>query len=220
MIEELLPAGVEVEEAFGDLPDAVLYEAERALVATSVESRRGEFATARHCARTALAALGVPPAPILRGERGAPRWPSGTTGSLTHCAGYRAAAVARTDHLLSLGIDAEPHLPLPSAGTRDLVALPEERRALDRLAASRPEVCWDRLLFSAKESVYKTWFPLTGRWLDFEEALITLDPDDGTFHARLLVPPPTVAGVRLTVFTGRWSLSRDLLCTAVVVPSP
>ncbi|WP_086831849.1 4'-phosphopantetheinyl transferase, partial [Streptomyces sp. NRRL B-24572] len=184
MIEELLPPGVEAREVFGDPPDAVLYEEERALVATSVEKRRTEFTTARFCARAALAALGVPPAPILRGERGAPRWPSGTTGSMTHCDGYRAAAVARTGRVLSLGIDAEPHLPLPDPAVRDLVTLPEERRGLARLAAARPQVCWDRLLFSAKESVYKTWFPLTGRWLDFQEARVTLDPDTGTFHAR------------------------------------
>ncbi len=43
-----------------------------------------------------------------------------------------------------------------------------------------PGPSWDRLLFSAKESVYKAWFPLTGRWLGFEEAAITINPADGT----------------------------------------
>src|SRR5262249_33599292 len=58
---------------------------------------------------------------------------------------------------------------------------------------------WDRLLFSAKESVYKAWFPLARRWLGFEEADVTLDPA-GRFTARLLVPGP-VSG-----FTGRWTV--------------
>ena len=49
-------------------------------------------------------------------------------------------------------------------------------------------MCWDRLLFSAKESVYKAWFPLTGRWLGFEDADVTITPD-GTFTARLLAEP-------------------------------
>ncbi len=49
----------------------------------------------------------MPPAPILPGQRGAPRWPAGVVGSMTHCAGYRAAVVARADEVTSLGVDAE-----------------------------------------------------------------------------------------------------------------
>ena len=67
-----------------------------------------------------------------------------------------------------------------------------------------PGICCDRLLFSAKESVYKAWFPLTGRWLGFEEADITIDAARGTFNARLLVPGPVVRGFPLTGFAGRW----------------
>ena len=39
-----------------------------------------------------------------------------------------------------------------------------------RALARESRVCWDRLLFSAKEAVYKAWFPLAGRWLGFEDA--------------------------------------------------
>ncbi|MER6996182.1 4'-phosphopantetheinyl transferase superfamily protein [Streptomyces sp. NPDC000410] len=220
MLEELLPAAVAVEETFDDVADSELYEEEKALIATSVEQRRREFATVRGCARAALARLGVPPAPILRGERGAPRWPHGIVGSMTHCAGYRAAAVARAEDMVSIGIDAEPNEPMPNAGTLDLVTLPEERRWLSGMAPRRPDVCWDRLVFSAKESVYKAWFPLTGRWLGFEDALVTVDPQAGTFHARLLVPGPDVAGIRLTGFTGNWTARRNLLLTAIALPVP
>ena len=38
---------------------------------------------------------------------------------------------------------------------------------------------WDRILFCAKEATYKAWFPLTQRWLGFEDAHITFDVDDG-----------------------------------------
>ena len=71
----------------------------------------------------ASARLGVPPAPILPGERGAPQWPAGYAGSITHCAGYRAAAVARTREMLTIGVDAEPHDVLPD-GVLDHVSLP------------------------------------------------------------------------------------------------
>lgn len=115
------------------------------------------------------------PQPVLPGERGAPRWPEGLVGSMTHCDGYRAAALVRATDLASLGIDAEPHTPLPD-GILPSVSLPAERVRLARLTAGQPAVHWDRLLFSAKESVYKTWFPLTGKWLDFEEADIEIQP--------------------------------------------
>ncbi|WP_327303698.1 4'-phosphopantetheinyl transferase superfamily protein [Streptomyces sp. NBC_01298] len=220
MIEELLPTAVAARGSFGHLPDSVLYEEEKALVAHGVEQRRREFATVRGCARDALAALGVPPTPILQGPRGEPRWPDGIVGSMTHGGGYQAAAVARAGDMLSVGIDAEPNEPLPSAGTLALVTLPEEREWLARRQVLRPEVCWDRLLFSAKESVYKAWFPVTRRWLDFEDALITIDPDAGTFHARLLVPGPVIDGIRLTGFSGRWTARRGLLLTAIALPAP
>ena len=100
MISEILPAGVECAEAFGDPPEAALFPAEEALLARAVQKRRREFATGRHCARSALGALGVGPAPILPGQAGAPQWPSGIVGSITHCAGYRAAAVARASEVL------------------------------------------------------------------------------------------------------------------------
>lgn len=218
MIERLLPAGAAGVETFQDVPEATLYPEESAVVARAVEKRRREFATVRHCARRALARLGVPPVPLLPGERGAPQWPDGVVGSMTHCDGYRAAVVARTGaagQLRSLGVDAEPHLPLPE-GVQRLIALPEETSMLAGLAAADPAVCWDRLLFCAKESIYKAWFPLTRRWLDFTEASVTLAAE-GTFTARLLVDA-AVAGQPLTGFTGRWLADRGLLLTTVVDP--
>ncbi|MCU7825054.1 4'-phosphopantetheinyl transferase [Kitasatospora sp. DSM 101779] len=217
MIEQLLAPPVVAVQAFTDPVDPpVLFAEEQALITRAVDSRRREFGTVRACARTALSALGVAPVPILPGPRGAPAWPDGVVGSMTHCAGYRAAAVARAADLVTIGLDAEPHRPLPGSEL-DVIALPEERTRLSDLAARRPGTCWDRLLFSAKESVYKAWFPLTNRWLDFEEASITFDPDAGTFRARLLVPGPVVAGVRVPGFDGRWLVRNGLALTAITV---
>jgi 4'-phosphopantetheinyl transferase EntD len=218
MIERILPAGVASAEAFADPPDAALFPEEAALVAKAVEKRRREFATARGCARGALAALGVPPAPILRGERGAPQWPPGIVGSITHCAGYRAAVVARGRDALTIGVDAEPDEGLPR-GVLDAVSLPGERARLRDLAAALPHTSWDRLLFSAKEAVYKAWFPLTRRWLGFDEADITISPADGSFSARLLVAASVVGNAPLACLTGRWLACDGLILTAITVPA-
>ncbi|MFE0703349.1 4'-phosphopantetheinyl transferase [Streptomyces sp. NPDC058872] len=156
-------------EETGDAESADLFPEEEALVARAVPARRREFATARLCARRALAALGAPPAPLLRGRRGAPAWPVGVIGSITHCMGFRGAAVAPADRVLALGIDAEPHAPLPR-GVLGAVAFGPERARLRVLAARRADICWDRLLFSAKESVYKAWSGYGGAWLGFEDA--------------------------------------------------
>ncbi|MFJ6105970.1 4'-phosphopantetheinyl transferase [Streptomyces sp. NPDC092359] len=216
MIASLLPAPAVTAELFHDPPGPHgLFPEEERVVAGAVEGRRREFASVRICARRALGGLGLVPGPLLPGAGGAPRWPRGVVGSMTHCRGYRAAAVALSTDLLAIGCDAEPNAPLPSPGTLDLISLPQERVWLREFAARRPSVAWDRLLFSAKESVYKTWFPLTGRPLDFDEAVITPDPLAGTFRAELLVPGPVVDGVRITAFEGRWRTGNGLVVTAV-----
>ncbi len=239
LLATLLPPDVVAVEAFTDDPDAVLFPEEEATLARSVDKRRREFTTARVCAHRALAGLGVPPAPVLRGPRGEPQWPSGVIGSITHCAGYRAAVVARSTDIVTVGIDAEPNEVLPE-GVLDQIALPEEHDWLGPLMHGDPAVHWDRLLFSIKESVYKAWFPLARRWLGFEDAAITVDPLGGTFSARLLVDGPVLPGgvppgrgqrnhdlsalpearlpERLTGFTGRWLARNGLVITAITVP--
>nr|WP_202239666.1 4'-phosphopantetheinyl transferase superfamily protein [Streptomyces sp. SN-593] len=224
MIRDLLPSCAVSVDLFGDVldgerhPEARLFPEEEAAIAKAVDKRRREFTTVRFCARRALAGLGYGPVPFVPGERGAPSWPSGVVGSMTHCDGYRAATVAPGTEVASLGIDAEPALPLPQ-GVFDVVTIEAEHGRLDALARTRPDVPWDRLLFCAKEAVYKAWFPLTRRWLGFEEAHVTLR-EDGGFTARLLVPGPTVGGRQLDGFTGRWLVRDGIAATAVVVAHP
>ena len=127
--------------------------------------------------------------------------------------GYRAAVLGRTSDLATIGIDAEPNEPLPP-GLLDSIAGPEEQQ---RLPGRHGGAYWERLLFSAKESVYKAWFPLTGRWLGFEDVTLFIDPDRGTFTADLLVPGPEVNGEQLGCFHGRWLSRNGLLLTSVAL---
>ena len=222
LLGRLLPDGASVAESFGDPPpgtaETELFPAEQEAVRNAVDKRRREYSTVRYCARQALAGLGLPRIPILNGPKREPLWPDGVVGSMTHCEGYRAAAVARTDVLLGLGIDAEPHGPLPD-GVLESIALPEELDHLTDLGARLPAVQWGRVLFSAKESVYKTWFPLAHCWLGFEEAALEFEPDPagdgGRFTARLLRPGLVVDGKPADQLTGRWLVCRDLVITAV-----
>ncbi len=129
-------------------------------------------------------------------------------------------AVARSSEVLTLGIDAEPNAALPDGLIAD-IARPEELPHLRRLRADVPHVHWDRLLFSAKESIYKAWFPLARRWLGFEDAAVTIDPTAGTFQARLLRSsgPHTDYGP-LSAFSGRWMAREGILLTAIAWTRP
>ena len=241
----VLPADpAAAEQAYPEAIEAGLFPEEREHVARAVAKRRVEFAAVRRCARQALHELGYPPVPILPGEHREPQWPDGVVGSMTHCAGYCAAAVARSGEVSALGIDAEVHAALPE-GVLDLISLESERALLAELTGRRPgSVHWDRVLFSAKESVYKAWFPLTRRWLGFEQADIELRVD-GTFEARLIdteetappaappngsapasapSPSPSAASPSASAsapsgiprgFAGRWAVSGGLIATAI-----
>ena len=245
LIADLLPPAAAASESTGDPTDAGpgLFPAEEAVMRTAGPRRRAEFAAGRLCARAALARLGVPAAPILPGPAGQPRWPAGVTGSITHCAGYRACAVARTTEVAAIGIDAEPDAALP-AGLIGMVATGPERAWIRRHAAARrgaavagaglpgaggpgagqrdaggpgvgpPVVCWDRLLFSAKEAACKLWYPLTGQWPGLRAAVIGL-ATTGTFTLCLPGPGPGAGDRPATRLTGRWLSRGGLIVTAI-----
>lgn len=216
MLEQILPTAAAV-VATSEERSVELFPEEAAALGNAVSKRRLEFVTARACAREALAQLGHPVQPIPNGPRGEPLWPAGVVGSITHCTGYRACALAPASELLTIGVDAEANRPLPEGVIGD-IALPEERRWLERAAAEEPGVSWDRLLFSIKESVYKAWFPLTGSWLGFDDASVEIDRSAGTFTASLLVPGPTLQGGPLDGFCGRWLAGAGLVLSAIAVP--
>ncbi|WP_202616679.1 4'-phosphopantetheinyl transferase family protein [Corynebacterium neomassiliense] len=229
----LLPETTAVHTMTADAPLSVLTDAERDFIARAVPSRQGEFAAARACARRALGDLGLgnpgSPVSLVPGPERDITWPTGTLGSITHCTGLRAAAVTRVgqddgSRVVGLGIDAEPHEPMDMESV-DMVTVAAERRMLRRLTARWPSVVWERVLFSAKESVFKTWFPLTRTWLDFTECELSVavghsgtvvQPDiSGTFHGRFLVPGPRVGGRELTGVDGRWRIAGGHIVTAV-----
>lgn len=206
MIERLLSPQVAVVEALGELDDP-LFPEEETIIATAVDKRRREFATARACARRAFEQLGLAPVSILQGDRGEPKWPPGMTGSITHCDGYRAAVVARTRSVGALGIDAEPAYPLPP-GVLDAISLSRERAEIVARARLASEVPWDRLLFCAKEAVFKSWYAHTGVALSYEHAAVAFTESE-TFVARV--------GRNVTVH-GKWLVESGLALTAVQVP--
>ena len=120
VLASLVPSAVATAVRRDDDPTLRLDAEEESHIATSVPKRRAEFRTVRECARDALAQLGLPRPRQIPEERGAPPWPEGIVGSMTHCHRYRAAAVARVTLVAALGIDAEPHEALPPELVADI----------------------------------------------------------------------------------------------------
>ncbi len=221
ILQSMLPRGVVAREAHGDV-DSPLHPREAAQIAKAVPKRRAEYATVRHLAREALGELGIGDAVLVKGESGGVDWPRGVVGALTHCDGYRGAVVGYRMGVRTVGIDAEPHLPLPDK-VLPSVSLESEREVL----AARPAdgLHWDRLLFCAKEATYKAWNPITGRWLGFEDAEITFDlaarTDDsaeGTFSSRILIDGrASDGGPPVLSVDGRWRITGGLIVTSIAV---
>lgn len=216
-MRDLLPAAVAVAVAGPDDWAGDLLPAELACLSDrAVPSRRRDFTAGRVCARRALAALGLPAAPVPAAPDRSPIWPIGVVGAITHTHGYCAAAAARSGEIRSIGLDAERHREL-NAGVRRMICLPEEEADLAGLPAG---VSWPAVLFSAKETVYKLWHPVVGTWLDFHDARVTLDPDAGTFTARIAPARLHAAPVAdpPALVTGRFTVDADLVRTAAVLP--
>jgi len=212
--------GLGVTEAL--VGDDALLGAERELLAGATPQRRTELATGRHCARVALSCIDPALAgmPVLADARGAPLWPRGTVGSITHCAGWTGAVAARARTsgtgrgIRAVGLDAEPSTPLP-AGVLEVVASEPEREAVDRLAGAHPGTPWDTLLFCAKEATYKAWYPLTGIVVGHDAVRVALSPD-GSFTA--VASADDAAGRRqVHRVRGRWASGPRVLVVLGVV---
>jgi 4'-phosphopantetheinyl transferase EntD len=219
MIASLLPEGVETCESRGDSSEGRLYPEEMRHIRRAVPKRRQEFVSGRACARTALARLGISARPIPVGPHGAPIWPPGVVGSITHCDGLRACAVANRSDYVGVGIDAEPNLPLP-AGVLPDIAQPVEELSIDQARALDPSISWDRLLFCIKESIYKVWHPITGLCLGFHDARIRLDPTGGTFAAQVEKDGPAVTRLGLNRLCGSWCQVDGFLMVALAIAAP
>ncbi|MDI9849035.1 4'-phosphopantetheinyl transferase superfamily protein [Rhodoblastus sp. 17X3] len=132
------------------------------------EQSRRQSGAARALARGLLCRLGHDGAAIGKAASGAPLWPEGVVGSLAHDDRVAIAAIARARDFAGIGIDIEPDEDLP-AEMVDLVATPAERSRYERAFLR------SRVLFVAKEAVFKAVHPLDGVFLDFQDIEVDVE---------------------------------------------
>ncbi len=145
---------------------ALMPEEAGAFVASVAKVKRASGA-ARTVARQLLAQAGFPNHPLRKAKSGAPIWPQGVVGSMSHDSTMAVAAVAMRRDFCALGIDIEPAESLPPE-VLEMVATPRERAKLDE------DPCQGRLLFAAKEAVYKAVYPLDQLFLDHHDVEVSL----------------------------------------------
>jgi 4'-phosphopantetheinyl transferase EntD len=210
LIERIVPPVVHVVGGERPPQDVSLFPEESAIIRNAAEKRRRDFRAGRACAHLALAALGVHDVAIASGPRREPLWPPGIVGSITHCPGYVAAAVAFGEHLLALGIDAEQW----GAAGSDLESFICTPAELDRYRDSE-HPCWRTLVFSAKESLFKALYPLRHFELEFADVEVTLS------QRGFSVSPARELGslaADIQRIQGRFLLGRDHIFTAAWLP--
>lgn len=189
--------------AEGDIP---------ASLSTAHPSRRAEFHAGRHLVALCARRLGIAPFDLPRGPEGPPLWPDGLSGSISHSRGL--LAVALTDHRGLLGLDIER------------LATERKCRAIWQVVLTPPERLWlsqcpeadlPRLLttiFSAKESFYKTAWPLVRRKFGFDAACLL------PFHVtdtriRLEADPAIATGCTRLSWTARVWQGDDHVLTSI-----
>jgi 4'-phosphopantetheinyl transferase EntD len=198
LVSRLLAPGLSGAEIWDEGQPVAVHPREEVHVARSAQKRRRDFALGRACARAALGGFGHGDAVIAKGEDGAPLWPPGIAGSITHTGGYAAALTGK--NFAGIGIDAEQ----VGGVTQDLWPRLFTAAEQDHLRTGSDPLLAATLLFCAKEASYKAW-ALKGA-LVFREIEITLE-EDGFIAAR--------ADARLS---GRYAVEEGLVLAAAWTP--
>jgi 4'-phosphopantetheinyl transferase EntD len=193
-LASILAPGLFGAELYDEGQALSLHPDEERAVAGAVEKRRREFALGRTCAHAALAQLNRDAGSIARADDGAPVWPAGIAGSITHTQGYAAAVVAAAADFTGLGVDAERI----GGVTQNLWPRLFNTGERDELARQSDPSRLATILFSAKEACHKAG---RERVLRFHDLHVILGED--TFTAR--------RGAE--TFQGRYAVQDDLVVT-------
>lgn len=211
-VQALFPAGVAAGVArIGEGGEEDLLDEERGALARMVPQRKAEYIAGRLALRRAQRALSLPGFSVPNGPDRSPHWPPAFCGSISHAAGLAVAILSRQSNAAhSLGIDIEEDIALP-AELLGIVLCPDERALLAREDTDRLA----RIVFAAKEAVYKAQYPLSLRLFGFDAVAISLDTGQGRFDARFTTDiAPFSAGDRIA---GRYSACDGLILAGVAL---
>ena len=138
-------------------------------------SRKEHYRSGRICAGEVLSKLGTLGQPVLRDpQTREPLWPEGISGAITHSGNWAAAAAGKTSDVLGIGIDLEDLERQVDTRISRHVCIPEEQKWLQECGEDLLEQNL-KIIFSAKESIFKAFFPYTRTYLHFHDARILME---------------------------------------------
>ena len=194
----------------------LLPEEEIFLKTLSSTKRKIEFSQGRSCAHQALAKFKLEAEPITRNtETREPCWPESVRGSITHSGDYAAAAVGLADDVSGIGIDLENLSRAVDFNISRHVCVERELDWLKTLSTAKSNLGL-RIIFSAKESIFKCLFPISKTYLYFKDATVEIDEDSDefTFTISRECSGITESGFR---HSGKFSIINKMLLTAIYI---
>lgn len=157
-------------------------------------TRKDEYLRARYLLRKLTGFTDELP----RRPAGDRSWPPGIVGSITHKDGHVGLCLADQVEYASVGIDAEDVARVRPELAAKICSDTEQAMLVDLAwQHGQPAQFFLALIFSFKEALFKSHYPLGGTMFYFHDAEIThLDPKTRTITARVLVPtsPRSPAG--------------------------
>ncbi|PHS16297.1 MAG: hypothetical protein COA78_04135 [Blastopirellula sp.] len=153
-----------------------LFPDEARSIQNSVARRKKEFAVGRSCARSALSNLNFPPCAIPVGESHEPIWPKKITGSISHDGDYCVAVAAFVHDIRLIGIDLAKSEPLDK-NLIELICTPEDISNVNKYGEHNYIADPYKAIFSVKESIFKSLFPVVGCYFDFGDVSVKLKLD-------------------------------------------
>ena len=195
---QLLPEEIAIAESFGS------------------KKRRAEFILGRLCAHRALSRFGLESEPILRNpDSREPCWPDSIWGSITHSTGFAAVAVGLKKDIKGIGIDLESFSRSLDFKIRKQVCVDSELEWLESLPDKQANRAL-RIIFSAKESIFKCFYPGTKTYLSFKDAEISVNETDKKFSFTTFKSFPGIIKQGLPLH-GRYSEMDKMLLTSVYI---
>ncbi len=179
-----------------------------AALAGAVRRRQLDYLAGRRAARRALIRLTGHASEVGRGADGAPVWPPGVTGAISHSDGRAVALIGDATRHAGLGIDLETIITRPGEIASSVLTASEIRR----LPADALHLT---IAFSAKESLFKALYPQVGRFFGFDAAEVILT-ERATGALRLCQPlGPWPAGAE---FAFGWRVLNGQVLTVLAAP--
>jgi len=214
MIEKLFSNQVVALKATPKMWGGLLYPEEEEYIKKAVPKRRREFTAGRLCAREVLSRLGIKHFPLLVGPHRSPIWPENVVGSISHCRNLCLVVATKNSGIKGLGIDVEQAGQLEQS-VIELVCTAQERKWLAD-APSYTGTNSAKIIFSAKESFYKSVSSIIQPALEFWDIQISINNRQNCFQIKLHNIQAAKA-LEKYFLAGRYHITEDFVFTGVEV---